>query len=34
MLKCDVTLHRDTERVAAFGAALFERYRGGRSRRP
>jgi hypothetical protein len=28
MLKCDVTLHRDTERVAAFGAALFERYRG------
>jgi hypothetical protein len=27
MLKCDVTLHRDAERVAAFGAALFERYR-------
>lgn len=28
MLKCDATLHRDTERVAAFGVALFERYRG------
>lgn len=28
MLKCDVTLHRDSERVTAFGAALFERYRG------
>ncbi len=28
MLKCDVTLHRDSEHVAAFGAALFERYRG------
>ena len=28
MLKCDVTLHHDTERVAAFGVALFERYRG------
>jgi hypothetical protein len=26
MLKCDVTVHRDTERVAAFGLALFERY--------
>jgi PPOX class probable F420-dependent enzyme len=28
MLKCDVTLHRDSERVAAFGVELFERYRG------
>jgi PPOX class probable F420-dependent enzyme len=28
MLKCDVTLHRDAERVAAFGVALFERYQG------
>jgi len=26
MLKCDVTLHRDTDRVAAFGLELFERY--------
>ena len=26
MLKCDVTLHRDAEQVAAFGVALFERY--------
>ncbi len=28
MLKCDVTLHRAAERVAEFGAALLERYRG------
>ena len=26
MLKCDVTLHRDRDRVAAFGLELFERY--------
>jgi PPOX class probable F420-dependent enzyme len=26
MLKCDVTVHRDTERVAELGAELFERY--------
>ena len=26
MLKCDVTVHRDTERVAAFGLELFARY--------
>lgn len=28
MLKCDATLHRDPEQVAAFGVALFERYQG------
>ena len=26
MLKCDVTLHRETDRVAAFGLELFARY--------
>jgi PPOX class probable F420-dependent enzyme len=26
MLKCDVTVHRDTELVAAFGLELFARY--------
>jgi PPOX class probable F420-dependent enzyme len=26
MLKCDVTVHRDTERVAELGIELFERY--------
>lgn len=26
MLKCDVTLHRDGDRVAAFGLELFARY--------
>ena len=26
MLKCDVTVHRDTDLVAAFGLELFERY--------
>ena len=26
MLKCDVTIHRDTEIVAAFGTDLFKRY--------
>ncbi len=26
MLKCDVTVHRDTDRVAAFGLELFARY--------
>ena len=29
MLKCDVTVHRDTERVAELGAELFSRYRAG-----
>ena len=29
MLKCDVTVHRETERVAALGTELFERYRPG-----
>jgi len=28
MLKADVTVHRDTERVAAFGLELFTRYTG------
>jgi PPOX class probable F420-dependent enzyme len=28
MLKADVTIHRDTERVAAFGLELFRRYDG------
>ncbi len=27
MLKCDVTVHRDTERVADLGTELFTRYR-------
>ena len=29
MFECDVELERDTERVAAFGIELFERYGGG-----
>jgi PPOX class probable F420-dependent enzyme len=29
MLKCDVTIHRDTERVEALGLELFERHRAG-----
>jgi PPOX class probable F420-dependent enzyme len=29
MLKCDVTVHRDTEQVAALGMELFARYGGG-----
>ena len=29
MLKCDVTVHRDTELVAEFGTELYERYRPG-----
>ena len=29
MLKCDVSIHRETERVAALGTELFERYRAG-----
>ena len=29
MLKCDVTIHRDTDVVAALGTELFERYRDG-----
>jgi PPOX class probable F420-dependent enzyme len=29
MLKCDVTVHRETERVAALGTELFKRYRVG-----
>jgi PPOX class probable F420-dependent enzyme len=29
MLKCDVTIHRDTETVAELGTELFERYSGG-----
>jgi PPOX class probable F420-dependent enzyme len=31
MLKCDVTVHRDTERVAELGAELFRRYGPGES---
>ena len=31
MLKCDVTVHRDTELVAAFGLELFARYQPGES---
>jgi PPOX class probable F420-dependent enzyme len=27
MLKCDVTIHRETDRVAEFGIELFTRYR-------
>ena len=29
MLKCDVTIHRDTDLVASFGLQLFERYGSG-----
>ena len=29
MLKCDVTVHRGTERVAELGTELFKRYRAG-----
>lgn len=29
MLKCDVTVHRRTDRVAELGTQLFERYRAG-----
>jgi PPOX class probable F420-dependent enzyme len=29
MLKTDVTIHRETERVAEFGVELFQRYRAG-----
>jgi PPOX class probable F420-dependent enzyme len=29
MMECDVELERDEERVAGYGAALFERYAGG-----
>jgi PPOX class probable F420-dependent enzyme len=29
MLKADVTIHRETERVAEFGVELFQRYRAG-----
>ncbi len=29
MLKCDVTVHRETERVAELGAELFTRYESG-----
>lgn len=29
MLKCDVTVHRETERVAELGTELFTRYREG-----
>jgi PPOX class probable F420-dependent enzyme len=29
MLKCDVTIHRDTDLVGRFGIALFERYGSG-----
>ena len=29
MLECDVDVERDTERVADFGMAIFERYAGG-----
>jgi PPOX class probable F420-dependent enzyme len=29
MLKCDVTIHRDTDDVAALGLEIFERYRAG-----
>jgi hypothetical protein len=28
MLKADVTIHRDTDVVAALGAEIFRRYRG------
>jgi hypothetical protein len=28
MLKADVTIHRDTDQVAAFGLELFARYTG------
>lgn len=31
MLKADVTIHRETDRVAALGVELFERYRAGES---
>ena len=31
MLKCDVTLHRDSDLVTAFGLELFARYRPGAS---
>lgn len=31
MLKADVTIHRDTDRVAELGVELFERYRAGGS---
>jgi PPOX class probable F420-dependent enzyme len=31
MLKCDVTVHRDTERVAELGAELYRRYGPGES---
>ena len=31
MLKADVTIHRDTDRVAELGVELFARYRGGGS---
>lgn len=34
MLKCDVTVHRGTERVAELGAELFRRYRAGGSDAP
>jgi PPOX class probable F420-dependent enzyme len=34
MLKCDVTVHRDTERVAAFGLELFTRYQLGEADGP
>ncbi len=29
MMRCDVTIHRDTDLVAGLGTALFERYRDG-----
>ena len=29
MLKCDVTIHRDTDQIAALGLELFARYRAG-----
>jgi PPOX class probable F420-dependent enzyme len=32
MLKCDVTIHRDTGLVTTFGMELFERYGGGEPR--
>ncbi len=31
MLECDVTVERETERVAEYGAALVDRYAGGSS---
>jgi len=34
MLKCDVTVHRETERVAEFGIELFTRYRPGGAEEP